>query len=93
IKNLSKFKGTLAKSGKELYEGITEILAVNRRLEKVYVYATMSSDVDTSNTHYLGFVAKAQSLANQMSAAIAFVDPEILSIPAKKLTKFMQDEP
>ena len=93
IKNLSKFKGTLAKSGKELYEGITEILAVNRRLEKVYVYATMSSDVDTSNTHYLGFVAKAQSLANQMSAAIAFVDPEILSIPAKTLTKFMQDEP
>lgn len=93
IKNLSKFKGTLAKSGKNLYEGITAILAVNRRLEKVYVYATMSSDVDTSNNHYLGFVAKAQSLANQMSAAIAFVDPEILSIPEETLAKFMQDEP
>lgn len=93
IKNLSKFKGTLAKSGKDLYEGITAILAVNRRLEKVYVYATMSSDVDTSNNHYLGFVAKAQSLANQMSAAIAFVDPEILSIPEETLAKFMQDEP
>lgn len=93
IKNLSKFKGTLAKSGKDLYEGITAILAVNRRLEKVYVYATMSSDVDTRNNHYLGFVAKAQSLANQMSAAIAFVDPEILSIPEETLAKFMQDEP
>lgn len=93
IKKLSKFKGTLAKSGKDLYEGITAILAVNRRLEKVYVYATMSSDVDTSNNHYLGFVAKAQSLANQMSAAIAFVDPEILSIPEETLAKFMQDEP
>lgn len=93
IKNLSKFKGTLAKSGKDLYEGITAISAVNRRLEKVYVYATMSSDVDTSNNHYLGFVAKAQSLANQMSAAIAFVDPEILSIPEETLAKFMQDEP
>ena len=93
IKNLSKFKGTLAKSGKDLYEGITALLAVNRRLEKVYVYATMSSDVDTSNNHYLGFVAKAQSLANQMSAAIAFVDPEILSIPEETLAKFMQDEP
>lgn len=93
IKNLSKLKGTLARSGKDLYEGITEILAVNRRLEKVYVYATMSSDVDTKNTHYLGLVAKAQSLANQMSAAIAFVDPEILSIPEETLAKFMQDEP
>lgn len=93
IKNLNKFKGMLAKSGKNLYEGITEILAVNRRLEKVYVYATMSSDVDTKNTHYLGLVAKAQSLANQMSAAIAFVDPEILSIPEETLATFMQDEP
>ncbi|MDE6546974.1 MAG: oligoendopeptidase F [Lactobacillus sp.] len=93
IKNLSKLKGTLARSGKDLYEGITETLAVNRRLEKVYVYATMSSDVDTKNTHYLGLVAKAQSLANQMSAAIAFVDPEILSIPEETLATFMQDEP
>lgn len=93
IKNLDRFKGNLAKSGQDLYEGITEILSVNRRLEKVYVYATMSSDVDTSNTHYLGLVAKAQSLANQMSAAISFVDPEILSIPEETLAKFMQDEP
>lgn len=93
IKNISKYKQTLTKSGKDLYEGITAILAIERRLEKVYVYATMSSDVDTKNNHYLGFVAKAQSLANQMAAATSFVDPEILSIPEKTLAKFMQDEP
>lgn len=93
IKGLGKFKGILSKSGKDLYEGITKILSVNRRLEKVYVYATMSSDVDTRNNHYLGFVAKVQSLANKMSAASSFVDPEILSIPEEKLAKFMQDEP
>lgn len=34
IKNLDRFKGNLAKSGQDLYEGITEILSVNRRLEK-----------------------------------------------------------
>ncbi len=93
IKNISKYKQTLTKSGKDLYEGITAILAIERRLEKVYVYATMSSDVDTKNNHYLGFVAKAQSLANQMAAATSFVDPEILSIPEETLAKFMQDEP
>jgi oligoendopeptidase F len=93
IKNISKYKQTLTKSGKDLYEGITTILAIERRLEKVYVYATMSSDVDTKNNHYLGFVAKVQSLANQMAAATSFVDPEILSIPEKTLAKFIQDEP
>lgn len=93
IKDISKFKQTLTQSGKDLYEGITAILAIERHLEKVYVYATMSSDVDTKNNHYLGFVAKAQSLANQMAAATSFVDPEILAIPEETLAKFMQDEP
>ena len=93
IKNISKYKQTLTKSGKDLYEGITTILAIERRLEKVYVYATMSSDVDTKNNHYLGFIAKVQSLASQMAAATSFVDPEILSIPEKTLAKFIQDEP
>lgn len=93
IKNISKYKQTLTKSGKDLYEGITAILAIERRLEKVYVYATMSSDVDTKIITTLVFVAKVQNLANQMAAATSFVDPEILSIPEKTLAKFMQDEP
>lgn len=93
IPGLTRLKGTLAKSGKDLYESISKMLDVERRLEKVYVYATMSSDVDTGNSHYLGYVAKVQGLATQMSAATAFVDPEILSIPAEELAQFKKDEP
>ena len=93
IQKLNKLKGTLSKSGKNLYEGITTILNVERKLEKVYVYATMSSDVDTSNSHYLGYVAKVQALLGNFSATTSFVDPEILSIPATTLEKFMVDEP
>ncbi|MBD5429563.1 oligoendopeptidase F [Lactobacillus sp.] len=93
IQDLTRLKGTLVKSGKNLYEGVSEILEVERRLEKTYVYATMSSDVDTSNSHYLGYVAKVQNLATQMSAAAAFVDPEILSISPEKLEQFKKDEP
>ena len=93
IQDLARLKGTLSKSGKDLYEGVSEMLEVERRLEKVYVYATMSSDVDTADSHYLGYVAKVQNLATQMSAATAFVDPEILSIPAEKLEQFKKDEP
>lgn len=93
IPNLASLKGTLAQSGQNLYEGITQILNIERKLEKVYVYATMSSDVDTSNTKYLGYVAKAQTLLSNFSAATSFVDPEILSIPAASLDRYMVDEP
>lgn len=93
VSKLSQLKGTLQKSGQDLYNGITTILAVKRRLENIYVYATMSSDVDTSNAHYLGYVAKVQNLASQFEAATSFINPEILSIPAEKLAAFKQAEP
>ncbi|WP_276804212.1 oligoendopeptidase F [Lactobacillus hominis] len=93
IQDLANFKGKLSKSGKDLYEAISAMLEVGRRLDKVYTYATMSSDVDTSDSHYLGYSAKVQALAGQFGAAISFVDPEILSISPEKLSKFIEDEP
>ena len=93
VDQLGELKGTLAKSGKDLYEGLTKILAVKREVENIYVYATMSSDVDTANSHYLGYVSRVQSLANQFEAATSFINPEILSIPSDKLAEFKQAEP
>lgn len=91
--DLANLKKTLTQSGHDLYSGLTQILAVKRRLENVYVYATMSSDVDTSNSHYLGYATKAQTLASQFEAVTAFLNPEILSIPEDKLAQFEQEEP
>lgn len=93
VQKLSQLKGSLQKSGQDLYNGITTILAVKRRLENIYVYATMSSDVDTANAHYLGYVAKVQNLASQFEAATSFINPEILSISAEKLAAFKEAEP
>lgn len=93
MNDLASLKDKLVKSGKDLYESLTEILAVKRRLENVYVYATMSSDVDTSDAHYLGYVARVQSLASQFEAATAFLNPQILSIPEEQLQKFQEEEP
>lgn len=93
LPKLAQLKGTLKKSGQALYEGITAILATDRLLEKVYVYATMSSDVDTGNTHYLGLSAKAKSLASSYSAAVSFMSPEILAISDAELAEFKKAEP
>lgn len=92
IEKLSALKGTLT-SAKNLYDAISQILSVSRRLEKVYVYATMSSDVDTANTKYLGYSAKAQSLVSQFEAAISFLDPEILALSDHQLDDFFREEP
>ncbi|BDR61059.1 oligoendopeptidase F [Lactobacillus xylocopicola] len=93
IQQLTDLKADFTASGRNLYEGLSQILAVSRQLEQVYVYASMSSDVDTSNAHYLGYVARAQTIASQLEAATAFMNPAILSLTPAELAQFKQDEP
>lgn len=93
VQSLSTLKPSFTESGHKLYNGLSQILAVSRNLEKVYVYATLSSDVDTSDAHYLGYVAQVQSLASQFEAATSFIDPAILQISEEKMTQFKQEEP
>lgn len=90
---LANLKDSLVKSGQDLYNGLTQILAVRRKLEDLYVYATLSSDVDTANAHYLGYVSRVQNLASQFEAATSFINPEVLSISDSKLAAFKQVEP
>lgn len=93
VQDLSNLKSAFTASGKNLYDGLTKILTVSRRLEKVYVYATMSSDVDTGEAHYLGYAAQAHTLASQYEAATAFINPAILGISEEKLAEFKRAEP
>lgn len=93
VQSLSNLKEKFTESGHKLYEGLNKILTVGRNLEKVYVYATMSSDVDTSNAHYLGYVAQVQALTSQFEAAIAFLNPAILQVPEEKMVQFKSEEP
>ena len=93
VQDLSKLKKDFTKDGHHLYDDLTKILEVGRRLEKVYVYATMSSDVDSSDSHYLGYVAQAQTLASQFEAATSFMNPSILALSQAELKQFMEDEP
>ncbi|WEV50917.1 oligoendopeptidase F [Lactobacillus sp. ESL0731] len=93
IQTLSNLQANFAKSGHDLYDSLTKILVVGRKLEKLYAYATLSSDVDTSNAHYLGYVAQIQSLASQFEAVTSFINPAILGISEAELKQFKQDKP
>lgn len=77
----------------ELYGTLTRFLAIKRRIEKLLAYASLSSDVDTSNNHYLGCLSRVQNLTNKFEASTAFLSPAILQLSPKKLTAFIQEEP
>ncbi|MBQ8637939.1 MAG: oligoendopeptidase F [Lachnospiraceae bacterium] len=74
-----KNKGRIASDIGNLKDVIVSLYELARRLDKLYVYASMRSDQDTGNTFYQAMRSRAQSLYVRFSAASAFFEPEILS--------------
>lgn len=89
----AKVKGTLGKSAADLLHGLQTIFAAMRTFEKVYVYASLKADQDTTNTKYQAFNAQADSLAAQIDSQLAFMEPEIIAIDANQLQRFINEEP
>ena len=93
IPAVEKVAGTLGKSAKDLLTGLETILKTYRKLETVYVYASMKSDQDTNNSTNLALNARAATLYANVAAAGSFLEPEILSIDTKVLEGFLAEEP
>ncbi|MHA3065094.1 oligoendopeptidase F [Lacticaseibacillus saniviri] len=88
---LMPLQGTLSESPEALAQGITQILAAFRELERVYVYASLKSDQDTADAHYQSYAAKAESLAATISSQAAFMEPEILAIDPAVLNDWLKN--
>ncbi|QIL50876.1 oligoendopeptidase F [Weissella coleopterorum] len=80
-------------SGLDLLNALQYGLNLMRDLEKVYVYASMKADQDTTNQYYQGLNAIAGNLAAQVSSAIAFFDPAVLSLSEQELANMIEAEP
>lgn len=89
INKLPLWQGKLANSSEDLLQAIEDILSVSRKLEVIYVYANMKNDQDTTNAKYQAMLAKATTLYSNFSEAVAWFDPEIVSIPKETLEHFV----
>ncbi|WP_215190859.1 oligoendopeptidase F [Exiguobacterium sp. s7] len=88
---LVEFKGKLGESASTLFEGLQLRDDISRQLHKLYTYAHMRYDEDTSNSHYQALNDRAGSLAAQISAQLAFMTPELLAIDESQIEAFMAE--
>lgn len=88
-KKVEKFKGTLADSPENLLKLFQFEDEFDGRLEKLYVYAHMRSDQDTTNSKYQDQNARAASLATEAMSAFSFVTPEILGMSDEQIESFL----
>lgn len=90
IPKLGEYKGRLGQSPQVLYEALQYQDEVSMRLGKLYTYAHMRYDQDTTNSFYQGLDARAKSLYSEASSAMAFIVPEILAIDEAVLRSFLE---
>lgn len=89
--DFSKFKGKL-NDKKVLKECFVYQDKLSRLLEKVYCYASMLRDQDTSNADADALVSKAQGVYVKFMTETSFITPELTSLDAKYLDEVMADK-
>ncbi len=89
VKGLAALKGTLSKSGDNLLKAFRRRDALEPRLERVFVYASLLADQDTRDSTQQGMRARALSLLINYNQAMSWFEPELTAIPFVKLESWM----
>ncbi|MCM3735114.1 oligoendopeptidase F [Bacillus cytotoxicus] len=91
LPKLTEFKGKLGESANTLLEALQYEDEISMRLGKLYTYAHMRYDQDTTNSSYQALNDRATSLYSQVSSSMAYIVPEILTIAEETLRSFLQE--
>ncbi|GIO37194.1 oligoendopeptidase F [Paenibacillus antibioticophila] len=63
---------------------------ISEKLERLYVYAHLSHDQDTTNPTYQALSQKAKKLNVEIGEALSFITPEILTLPEQELDALIE---
>ncbi|MFB5267512.1 oligoendopeptidase F [Paenibacillus enshidis] len=87
-KKASSFQGKLdhAEAVRDCFKLEDEL---SLKTERVYVFAHLHHDEDTAEPTYQALSQKAKKLSVEVSEALSFITPEILSLPENKLDEFI----
>jgi len=93
LPELEALKGTLAQSGQALLAVALKRDELFEQLGRLYAYAAMRKDEDTTNSKYQGMADRATQLSVQAATAASYIEPEILALPQEKLDQFLREVP
>ena len=93
LEQVASYKGHLGDSAQSLKEYLDFEDSLDQEIEKVYMYAHLNMDVDTTDVDGQAMYMKVQRLYARAGEMEAFVTPEIMAIPAKTLAGWQASEP
>ncbi|EWG12603.1 oligoendopeptidase F [Cytobacillus firmus] len=92
IPDAGKYQGKLGESAATLYTALQFQDHLLSRLGKLYTYAHMRYDQDTTNSFYQGMDDKIKNLYSEAASALAFIVPELLAEDEEKIAGFLKEK-
>ena len=89
IESVKQYIGKLGESADTMLECLTSINGLQIDVYKIYVYAHLKKDEDTTNPLYQAMADKAVSLNTRFQSAISFMNPEIIALGWDKVSAYM----
>ncbi|MBU8733359.1 oligoendopeptidase F [Cytobacillus oceanisediminis] len=91
IPNAGKYQGRLGESAETLYEALQFQDHILSRLGKLYTYAHMRYDQDTTNSFYQSMDDKIKNLYSEAASVLAYIVPELLAEDEAKIAGFLEE--
>jgi oligoendopeptidase F len=93
LPEVGALQGTLGLSAQALL-GVFELCnRISMTVERVYTYAICRHASDNTDAQAQMLVERAEMLVTQINAAVAFIEPEILAVPADRIAAWLDEEP
>jgi len=93
IPHLEALKGKLAESGKALFAVLQARDGAFEEIEKLFVYASLRKDEDTTSSTYQAMYDRAMQLYVRATTATSFIEPELLALPQSTQDEYVQNYP
>ena len=93
VERVLDYKGKLLNSAKSLLEYLEFSIKLERKLYKLYYYAHLNFDADTTNNDYQQMSGKIQNLLAKYNELDSFSNPEMMKVDYEVVKKFYEEEP
>ena len=93
INDIKKYENTMLNNAKEFYETLNSYYSVSRRLEKLYCYANLLFDTDTSDNVSQSLKGKVTNLYALLEKNSYFIVPNILKLEYSDIERFYKKVP
>ncbi|WP_096270279.1 oligoendopeptidase F [Paucisalibacillus globulus] len=92
IPEINEYQGKVAESADTLFNVLKLQDQLSERLGKLYTYAHMRYDQDTTNSFYQALNAKAENVLTLAQSSMSYLVPEILKMDESTIKQYLEEK-